>query len=88
MRVILLIALFLGAMSFILQDSKCTETKQIECADDIRTAYPACKKAAEAGGSDMIADLTCLKYFNSMKSECWACICKIAEIDHIKVKGC
>lgn len=88
MKLVLLVALLVSAMAFIVQDSKCTETKQIECADSVREAYPACKKAAETGGSDMIADLTCLKYFNSMKSDCWACICKIAELDHLKVKGC
>lgn len=88
MKFIVLVVLFLGVMSFMVNDNKCPETKQIECADDIRAAYPACKKAAEAGGSDMIADLTCLKYYNSMKSGCWPCICKIAELDHLKVKGC
>ena len=88
MKFLILTILFPSVLLFTLKDDKCTETKQIECADDIRAAYPACKKAAETGGSDMIADLTCIKYFNSMKSGCWSCICKIAEIDHLKVKGC
>lgn len=67
---------------------ECPESKQVVCVDDVRTAYAPCKKAADAGGSDMIADLTCLKYYNKMKSDCWPCICKIAELDKIKIKGC
>ena len=50
-------------------DNKCPETLQIKCVDDIRAGYPVCQKAAEAGGSDMIADLNCLKYFNQMKDK-------------------
>jgi hypothetical protein len=45
---------------------QCTEALQIACVDDFRLAYPICKKAAEAGGSDTAADLACLKFFNKM----------------------
>ena len=86
----LLLCLLLASLTlaFNFGADECPETKQIACADDIRAAYPACKKAAEAGGSDMIADLTCIKYYNSMKSGCWACICKVAAMDGLKIKGC
>ena len=56
----------------------CPESKQVTCVDDVRAAYDPCKKAAEAGGSDTMADLQCLKYWNKMKSDCWPCICMIA----------
>ena len=56
----------------------CPEAKQIACVDDVRAAYAPCKKAAETGGSDMAADLSCMKYFNKMKPECWPCICMVA----------
>lgn len=29
------------------QDDDCPEATQIKCADDVRAAYPPCKKAAE-----------------------------------------
>ena len=67
---------------------QCTEAMQIACVDDFRLAYPVCKKAAEAGGSDTPADLACLKYFNKMQPECWPCICMIAKMDKIPIKGC
>ena len=66
----------------------CTESMQIKCIDDFRAAYPVCKKAAEAGGSDMIADLACMKYFNKMQPECWPCICFFAKQVDLPVKGC
>jgi hypothetical protein len=66
----------------------CPETKQVTCIDDVRAAYEPCKKAAEAGGSDMIADLACMKYYNKMKADCWPCICDIAKLDKIPIKGC
>ena len=87
MRTIIFLLCLLGlALSF--KDYTCPETKQIQCVDDVRTAYPYCQKAIEEGGSDMIADLNCLKYFNTMKADCWPCICFIANMDHVKVKGC
>jgi len=67
---------------------QCTEKLQIACIDDIRAAYPICKKAAEAGGSDTAADLACIKYFNKMQPECWPCICWFAKTERIPVKGC
>lgn len=70
------------------KDDNCPEAKQITCVDDVRAAYDPCKKAAEAGGSDMIADLNCLKYYNKMKSDCWPCICMIAHLEHMEIKGC
>ncbi len=67
---------------------ECPEAKQITCVDDVRTAYPVCQKAAQAGGSDMIADLNCLKYYNKMKADCWPCICMVAKLDGLKIQGC
>ena len=67
---------------------QCTEAMQIACVDYFRLAYPVCKKAAEAGGSDSAADLACLKYFNKMQPECWPCICMIAKLEHVQIKGC
>jgi hypothetical protein len=29
-----------------------------------------------------------LKYFNKMQPECWPCICMIAKLEHVHVKGC
>jgi hypothetical protein len=69
-------------------DGECPESKQIVCIDEVRAAYAPCKKAAEAGGSDMIADLACMKYYNKMKADCWPCICGIARLDGIKIQGC
>ena len=66
----------------------CPETKQIACVDDVRAAYPVCKKAAESGGSDMIADIACMKYYSKMQTDCWPCICMIAKTDHIPIQGC
>ena len=67
---------------------QCTEALQIACVDDIRAAYPVCKKAAESGGADAAADLACMKYFNKMKPECWPCICMVAHLNHLDIKGC
>jgi hypothetical protein len=61
----------------------CPESKQISCVDDTRSAYAPCKKAEESGGSDMAADLACMKYFNKMKADCWPCICMIAHVEHM-----
>lgn len=67
---------------------QCTEALQIACVDDFRLAYPVCKKASEAGGSDTAADLACLKYFNKMQPECWPCICWFAKTLELPIKGC
>lgn len=82
------LGLFAAIASLAVADDDCPEEKQIKCADDVRAAYPICKKAAEAGGSDMAADLECLKYWNKMKGECWPCICMIAHEEHLDIKGC
>jgi hypothetical protein len=84
-----IILLVLAALlCFIAVADQCTEASQVACIDDFRVAYPICKKAAEASGSDTAADLQCLKYFNKMKPECWPCICLIAHNEHLDVKGC
>lgn len=85
MKIFLAIATLIGLVA---TDDNCTESLQINCVDDIRAAYPICQKAAEAGGSDMVADMACMKYFNKMKGECWPCICWVAHHDHLNIKGC
>lgn len=84
----LLIFGVLALLAFFASCQQCTEAMQIACVDDFRSAYPVCKKAAEAGGSDTAADLACMKYFNKMKPECWPCICFFAHLEHLDVKGC
>ena len=78
----------LALLSFFAAAQQCTEAMQIACVDDFRIAYPVCKKAADAGGSDTAADLACMKYFNKMKPECWPCICFFAHLEKIDIKGC
>jgi hypothetical protein len=56
--------------------------------DDINKAFPVCDKAAKEKGADVPADLNCLKYFASMGSDCWPCICWVAQINKWKIKGC
>jgi hypothetical protein len=87
MRGVIIVAL-LAVLAFFAHAQQCTEALQVACVDDVRAAYPVCKKAAEAGGSDTAADLACLKYFNKMKPECWPCICMIAHMEHFDIKGC
>ena len=87
MRGVFLLAL-LALLSFFAAAQQCTEAMQIACVDDFRIAYPVCKKAADAGGSDTAADLACMKYFNKMKPECWPCICFFAHLEKIDIKGC
>lgn len=84
MRLLILLS-FLLILAFCEQ---CTETLQVECIDDIRAAFPICKKAAEEKGKDTAADLACMKYFNKMKPECWPCICFVAHQEHLDIKGC
>lgn len=83
-----LILTILAVTMAVAASQQCTEALQIACIDDIRAAYPVCKKAAESGGSDSAADLACIKYFNKMKPECWPCICMLAHMEHIDIKGC
>ena len=82
------LGMFAVLASSVLAQDTCPESKQIVCADDIRAGYAPCKKAAEAGGSDTLADLACIKYFNKMKADCWPCICAVAHMDHVDLKGC
>jgi hypothetical protein len=87
MRAVLVAAL-LALLTFFAAAQQCTEAMQIACTDDFRAAYPVCKKAAEAGGSDTAADLACMKYFNKMQPECWPCICWFAKEFQLPIKGC
>lgn len=87
MKFLFALAAFIGVTAAT-SSTTCTEQMQIACVDDFRAAYPVCKKAADAGGSDMIADLACMKYYNKMKGECWPCICFVAEQEKVKIKGC
>lgn len=80
--------IFAALAAVAIADDDCPESKQITCVDDVRAAYEPCKKAAESGGSDMPADLACLKYWNKMKADCWPCICMIAHQEHMDIKGC
>ena len=74
----LALGVFVALAGYAAADDDCPESKQVTCVDDVRAAYDPCKKAAESGGSDMAADLACLKYWNKMKADCWPCICMIA----------
>lgn len=87
MKAIILAALFALLACFAVAQ-QCTEAKQIACIDDFRAAYPVCKKAAEAGGSDTAADLACIKYFQKMQPECWPCICWFAHEAQLPIQGC
>lgn len=87
MKTIITIAI-LCVLAYFACAQQCTEAMQIACVDDFRAAYPVCKKAADAGGADTAADLACMKYFNKMKPECWPCICMVAHIEHVDIKGC
>lgn len=87
MKAILVAALLALLVCFVAAD-QCTESKQIACVDDFREAYPVCKKAAEAGGSDTAADMACMKYFSKMQPECWPCICWFADQAQLPIKGC
>jgi len=87
MRAVIVLAL-LALLAFFATAQQCTESAQIACVDDFRAAYPICKKAAEAGGSDTAADLACLKYINKMQPECWPCICWFGKEFDVPIKGC
>lgn len=84
MKFFLALAALIGATTA----QTCTETMQIACVDDFRSAYPVCKKAADSGGQDAAADFACMKYYNKMKGECWPCICWFAEEEGVQIKGC
>ena len=56
----------------------CPEDREYQCVEDFKKALPFCKKAAEAKGKDIAADLDCFKYAQIMEKDCWPCICYIA----------
>jgi hypothetical protein len=87
MRAVLVAALFALLACFAAAQS-CTLAMQVACVDDFRSAYPICKKAAEAGGSDLPSDLACMKYINKMQPECWPCICWFSKEFNVPIKGC
>ncbi len=88
MKLLAMATLALTGAAFKFTQDDCPENLQVKCVDDFRQAYPICQKAAEQGGSDVIADLQCIKYFNKTKAECWPCICLIAKDLELKIKGC
>lgn len=51
-------------------------------------ALSVCQKAAQAKGKDQQADIDCAKYAAAMRSDCWPCICQIAQDNDIPIKGC
>lgn len=69
-------------------DPKCGDYEQLKCQADINYAFMECKKAAEEKGKDTQVDLTCMKYFSKMTSDCWSCICWFAKKEDWKVIGC
>lgn len=81
--IVLLLALFALALTH-----DCPHDLEVRCIDDINKAYPICEKAAHEKGSDIPADIDCLKYFTSMERDCWPCICWIAELEKWTIKGC
>jgi len=66
----------------------CPHDQEVKCIDDINKAYPVCQKASQEKGKDVPVDLDCMKYFAQMGSECWGCICWVAQINKWKIKGC
>lgn len=86
MKIIFALAALVGLG--LTQTDKCTEDKQVACIDDFRAAYPVCMKAAQSGGSDVVADIACIKYYSKVQADCWPCICMIANAEKLNVKGC
>jgi len=66
----------------------CPHDLEAKCIHEVNTAYAKCQEAAKQKGSDVIADLECLKYFAQMGEDCYDCICWVAEINHWTIKGC
>ena len=82
-------ALVLSALAvYVMGEEKCTTDHEQKCYDSFITAIPYCKKAEESHGKDYDADINCLKYFYSVDQECWPCICQIAKLESLKVRGC
>lgn len=88
MKFFLLTIVLICLFGWVNADDDCPESKQVACVDDVRAAYDPCKKAAESGGSDLPAVLSCLKYYSKMRTECWPCICMIAHNEGLHIQGC
>lgn len=86
--IILILALIAIASSANFETADCPHDLEVLCIDDINKAYPVCDKAAREKGADVPADLDCMKYFASMGSDCWPCICWVAQINKWKIRGC
>lgn len=78
MKFLLAVAAFVGLATSFSLGGDCTEDLQVKCVDDVKVAYPPCKKAAQSGGTDMVSVLTCMKYFTAMEKDCWPCVCAVA----------
>jgi hypothetical protein len=87
-QLLFLLALLAVTLSFSFSASDCPHDLEVVCIHDINKAYLTCEKAAHEKGSDVPADLDCLKYFASMSSDCWPCICWVAGINKWNIKGC
>ena len=85
---IFILALIALTCSWGLTAPECPHDLETLCIHDINQAYPVCEKAAAGKGKDVPADLNCLKYFSSMSSDCWPCICWVASINKWNIKGC
>ena len=75
---VLLAVAFSTSLFSSLAAHSCPHDKEVLCIDDINKAYSVCEKAAHDKGKDVPTDLDCLKYFASMGSDCWECICWVA----------
>lgn len=71
-----------------LSADQCAVDREQKCVDDFKVALPYCEKAAKGQGSDFIADINCLKYFHTMETDCWPCICYLAQKENLNIKGC
>jgi hypothetical protein len=85
---LVLFVLLAVAFAFKVPNYDCPHDLEVKCIDDINKAYPVCEKAASEKGRDVPVDLDCLKYFAQMGSDCWPCICWVAQINKWKVVGC
>ena len=85
--IILILALAAIVLSSSFEKAECPHDLEVLCIDDINKAFPVCQKAAHDKGADVPADLNCMKYFASMGSDCWPCICWVAQINKWNIKG-
>ena len=88
MKLILVILALLALACCGGRNAECPHDLEVLCIDDINKAFPVCDKAAKEKGADVPADLNSLKYFASMGSDCWPCICWVAQINKWNIKGC